>query len=267
MTGQLHESIAKKVNGEAAVVLGWGRAILMQVAHPLVAAGVVEHSGFGGGPREYFRRSYRTIAAMLELTFGSPEVVQARADAINRIHHRVHGQLLSGTALFPTGTDYSATNPELLQWVHATLVDSQLISYQMFVGDLSPVERNRYCAEASEIGPQLGVPRGQLPETERELTTYLERMRASGAIEVTDSARRLGEMLLRPRGLVLRSALRPARLLTIGLLPEEMRAAYGFAWGAADARRLRWLVKVVRGGQRLAPPRLSRWPIARRSSR
>ena len=39
-------SVAERINGERLVVLGWGIAILLQVAHPLVAAGVAEHSSF-----------------------------------------------------------------------------------------------------------------------------------------------------------------------------------------------------------------------------
>ena len=96
-------SMARRVNREAVVLLGWGRAILFQVAHPLVAAGVAEHSDFRGGALNYVRRTRHTVRAMLGLTFGSAEEIQARADRINTIHTRVHGILREPTVHFPAG--------------------------------------------------------------------------------------------------------------------------------------------------------------------
>ena len=150
--------VARRVNGEAVVLLGWGRAILLQLAHPLVAAGVAEHSGFGGGPLNYVRRTHRTVGAMLALTFGSPEEMRDRANRINAIHRRVHGVLREPTRHFAVGTPYSATDPDLLRWVHATIVESQLRAYELFVGPLTDDERDQYCAEAAEVAPLLSIP-------------------------------------------------------------------------------------------------------------
>ena len=85
--------ITRRVNREAVVVLGWGRAILLQLAHPLVAAGVGAHSDFDGGPLAYVGRMRRTIGAMLSLTFGTESEIRETAGRINAIHHRVHGKL------------------------------------------------------------------------------------------------------------------------------------------------------------------------------
>ena len=192
--------VARRVNGEAVVLLGWGRAILLQLAHPLVAAGVAEHSGFGGGPLNYVRRTHRTVGAMLALTFGSPEEMRDRANRINAIHRRVHGVLREPTRHFAVGTPYSATDPELLRWVHATIVESQLRAYELFVGPLTDDERDQYCAEAAEVAPLLSIPRDFLPTDAGALDRYLDAMYRSPAIEVTASARRLGRALLFPTG-------------------------------------------------------------------
>ncbi len=121
--------LARRVNREVVVVLGWGRAILMQLAHPLVAAGVGAHSGFDTGPLAYVRRMRRTISAMLSLTFGSEAEIRRTVEQINAIHGRVHGRLDRTAGAYAAGTPYDATDPALLAWVHATLVDSQLRTY------------------------------------------------------------------------------------------------------------------------------------------
>ena len=68
--------VARKVNREAVVLLGWGRAVLLQLAHPLVAAGVSDYSKFRRGTRGYLRRVRSTVGAMIELTFGTPDEAQ-----------------------------------------------------------------------------------------------------------------------------------------------------------------------------------------------
>ena len=103
--------VAHRVNGEAVVVLGWGRAILLQVAHPLVAAGVRGHSGFDAGPRAYVRRMRRTIGAMLSLTFGTESEIRRTADRINAVHRRVRGRLDRAAGRYPTGNAVRRRGP------------------------------------------------------------------------------------------------------------------------------------------------------------
>ena len=186
------DGLARQVNREVVVLLGWGRAILLQLAHPLVAAGVAEHSDFRAGPVSYIRRTRCTVGAMLALTFGSAQEIQAGAARINAIHRRVHGVLREPTRHFPAGTPYTATDPELLRWVHATLVASQLDAYELFVGELKADEKDAYCAEAAGIAPLLAIPERFLPTTAAAVECYLDRMFTSGVIEVTDTARTLG---------------------------------------------------------------------------
>ena len=133
--------ISHRVNREAVVVLGWGRAILLQLAHPLVAAGVGAHSGFDAGALAYVHRMRRTIGAMLSLTFGTESEIRETAGRINAIHHRVNGRLDCAVGGYAAGTPYDATDPALLTWVHATLIDSQLRTYALFVGPLGARRR------------------------------------------------------------------------------------------------------------------------------
>ena len=174
--------MARRVNREAVVVLGWGRAILLQLAHPLVAAGVGGHSAFDAGALAYVRRMRRTIGAMLSLTFGSESEIRETAGRINAIHRRVRGRLDSAVGGYPAGARYDAADPALLTWVHATLVDSQLRTCALFVGPLTRDDEDRYCAEAAGIGPRLGVPADALPDTRDRLDRYLDRMRKRGDV-------------------------------------------------------------------------------------
>ena len=257
--------VARRVNGEVVVLLGWGRAILLQLAHPLVAAGVAEHSGFGGGPLNYLRRTRRTIGAMLALTFGSPEEMRDRANRINAIHRRVHGVLREPTRHFEVGTPYSATDPELLRWVHVTLVETQLRAYELFVGPLTDDARDQYCTEAAEVAPLLSIPPDFLPTDAVALERYLDAMYSSPVIEVTASARSLGRALLFPPGGGMTGPVMAlGRFLTVGLLPANIRAAYGFSWDDRRQRRLHRIAAATRRVRRALPPALREWPAARR---
>ena len=107
-------------------MLGGGRALLMQVAHPLIAAGVAAHSGFQQAP---LTRLTRTLELMLTIVFADGRDALAAVRAIARVHRRVHGRLETAVGPFRRGTPYDAADPALLLWVHATLVDSALVAY------------------------------------------------------------------------------------------------------------------------------------------
>lgn len=255
--------VAHRVNGEAVVVLGWGRAILLQVAHPLVAAGVRGHSGFDAGPRTYVRRMRRTIGAMLSLTFGTESEIRRTADRINAVHRRVRGRLDRAAGRYPTGTPYDAADPALLAWVHATLVDSQLRTYALFVGPLTADDQDRYCAETAQVGPLLGVPSDALPATRAELEACLAEMEQGDRLAVGETARALAEALLAPPGRRwVAPAFRIGRLVTVGLLPPAIRDAYGFTWSARQARALQASAAALRTARRVTPSTLWKWPAA-----
>ncbi len=256
-------SITWHVNGEIVMVIGWGRAILLQLAHPLVAAAVADHSYFKSSHGSRLERFRRTLEAMLDLTFGTREQATRTARRIDAIHGRVTGQLRESVGLFPANTVYYARDPNLLRWVHATLVDTALITYKLFIGPLTPAQEDQYCQEATTLGPLLGIPDGFLPTSREELRTYLRDTIASGQIAVGETARALARSLLAPPRAPLGRPL--AALLSlpiVGLLPEPIRSDYGLPW---DARRDSMLV-VAASVSRLLLPRLPtalrRWPVS-----
>lgn len=257
-----------KVQREAVLLLGWGRAILLQLAHPLVAAGVADHSGFLTDRRGRWRRFYRTLDAMLRLSFGPPDETARAVRGINAIHHRVHGRLREAAGIFPAGTEYSARDPRLLGWVHATLLDSFLLAYQLYVEPLTPAEQDAYCAEASRIAPWLGIPDGLLPASRAQLDGELAARQAGGEIVITETARALARELVTPAGVVLtRPVFWLNYLPTVGLLPPALRQAYGFGWGPRRERALRVSPACVRDTLGSTPSIVRHWPSARTASR
>jgi uncharacterized protein (DUF2236 family) len=250
------------------LLLGWGRAILLQFAHPLVARGVADHSRFQVVPTERWARLRRTVEAMLALTFGPDDAGRAAAGRINAIHDRIHGRLGEDVGPFAAATAYSARDPDLLRWVHATLTDSLLLAYQLYVGPLTAAERDRYCQEGSAIEPLLGIPRNFLPRNAEALRAYLDSMLDSGHIVVTDTARALARELLSPPLPRLASpVVRIMRLPAIGLLPPGIRAAYGFAWTPRDEVALQRSASMIRRLLPLVPPVARYWPRARAAAR
>ena len=255
-------TIAQRINGERLVVLGWGRAILMQLAHPLVAAAIDTHSDFDASPRNYIQRMHRTISAMLSLTFGTEAQVQQTANRINAIHQQVKGHLDQDVGPYRAGTPYHATDSDLLTWVHSTIIDSQLVAYVSFVGPLTVREKDLYCAEtAAQISLLLKIPPNRLPDTTHALDDYLEEMQKRQAIVIGECARRLAKALLAPPGARWAAPVMwLGRLATVGLLPKAIRDAYGFTWRTRDERKLITVAAMLQA----LPPVLSQWPAVRR---
>ncbi len=250
------------------LLLGWGRAILMQFAHPLVARGVAEHSAFRAEAFGGWRRLHRTLGAMLALTFGDRVEAQRAADRINAIHERVDGRLPHAAGPFAAGTPYTACDPALLAWVHATLVDSFLLAYELYVRRLSPAERDDYCAESAQIEGLLRIPAGALPRTAQALESYVAGRLASGEIRVTDTARTLARgILYPPMSAPAWPALAVMRLAATGLLPPALRDEYGFPWNARRAATLRASTAAIRTLLPIVPPVFRHWPAARAAMR
>ena len=224
---QTPTSITWRVNAERIVLLGWGRAILLQLAHPLVAAGVFDHSGFRGTPYAAASRLYHTVHAMLSLTFGDEVARQKTLDAIRAIHRRVNGVLPESTGCYPSGTRYSAEDPDLVLWVHATLIESVLLVYERLVAPLTTAERDEYCAEAFPVAVALAAREDEVPRTwagPARLSRYACTHRTRSPWEHKDESwhgpccRRLVDGWWHPATWI-------NRMITIGLLPAHAARA------------------------------------------
>ncbi len=231
----------RKLASESVLLLGGGRALLLEVAHPLVAAGVAEHSQFREDP---LGRLQRTLDAMSTIAFRHRAAALEAARRVERAHARVRGRLADGAGRFPAGTAYSGRDPELMLWVWATLVDTALVVTDRFVGPLAPEARESYYAEQRVVARVLGIPAELLPADCAGFAAYFEGMLAGDALAVTHTAREIASAVLDPP--LRLPATGVARLVTAGLLPARLREAFGLAWDAARERRLEELCASAR---------------------
>ena len=256
--------ISQRINGERLVLLGWGRAILLQLANPLIAAGVHEHSSFRATPWAAATRLHETIRAMLALTFGTDADRHDALERIRTIHRRVHGRLAESVGRFPQGTPYSAEDADLVLWVHLTLLESVPLVYSLFVEPISQADRDTYCAEAAWVALELGARDADVPRTSAEVQAAIGRIYASRAIAVGSQARELAAVVLAPRiGRLVPPLAAINRLVTIGLLPEEVRHQYGLPWDARQQARFERMIPRLRTMRRYLPDALALWPEAR----
>jgi uncharacterized protein (DUF2236 family) len=258
------ESVIRRIgNSPLTPFLGGGPAVLLQVAHPLVAAGVVDHSDYRG---DLWGRLRRTLQALYLITYGSREEAQRAGAIVQAVHEHVHGVTRERLGPFPPGTPYRACDPALQLWVHATLVECSLAVYERFVDRLSDAERERYYREMRVVGRLLGVPGAVLPRTLREFREYFAAQIAGPEITVTPPAHDVGRVIVEadlPQPMRL---LVPAhRLACAGLLPARLRREYGLRWTPVHANTLPLAARamrvatapVLRLGSHLRPPPLT----------
>jgi uncharacterized protein (DUF2236 family) len=154
-----------------------------------------------------------------------------------------------------------------LLWVHATLVDTAIVTYDALVRPLSPDEKSRYYDDSKKLAYLFEIPEKLVPASLEDFNNYMERMLTVSDVQVGPTARVLAEAILYPRPLILRPAGPLFRLITAGLLPEPLRQGYGLGWNEKRGRRFSL---AANGFQRLLPltPRPLRIvPNARRAER
>jgi uncharacterized protein (DUF2236 family) len=231
----------RRINAEPALLFGGGRALLLEVAHPLVAAGVAEHSKFRTDP---FGRLQRTLDAMGAIAFGDRAAALAAARSVERAHRRVRGTLGEEAGAHPAGSVYDGRDVTLVRWVWATLVDSALRVYECFVAPLTPEALEAYYADQCVIARLLGVPGPDLPASYAAFRVWFDDCVASDVLCVTSVAREIAEAVLAPPGGLADGG--RVELITAALLPERLRDAFGLRFEAADRARFEALVRSVR---------------------
>ena len=184
-----------QVHREMVLLLAGGRALLMQLAHPKVAAGVAEHSRFQQNP---FTRLQRTMSAMWSIVFDEQAQARGALEKLANVHARVRGEVPSGERSF-AGTPYNATDQELLLWVHATLIDSAMVAYDLFVAPMTAAVRKAYYDDSKKLAALFGIEKEHVPTSLAEFEMYMNRMIAGDTIVVGPTARSLAHDILYAR--------------------------------------------------------------------
>ena len=258
-------SMVWEVGRERVLVAAGPAALLLQIAHPLIAAAVADHSDFRRDPLERLRA---TLEAVLTISFGDMEQVQRTGAAVAATHGRVTGQLDGPVGRFEAGTPYDASDPSLAMWVHATLVATAMDAYDHFVGPLTPEGRNGYYLECKRFAARFGVSEEALPADEPAFQDYFAGMLSGGDLHVGPQARELSHAIFDPPLPVGRKrAGGLLKVLTAGLLPEGLRSAFELPWGSRERVAFRRACLSVRSTMGLMPPGVRYWPHFRAAER
>jgi uncharacterized protein (DUF2236 family) len=252
-------AVAWRVGAEGVLLLGGGRALILQVAEPRVAAGVAQHSNYR---QDAWLRLYRTIDVTSRIVFGDASSSQKAAAGLRHRHRRVSGR-------DDRGQPYRALDPELLMWVHATLVDTSLLVYDRYVRRLNEPERAAYYEQMKPVAEAYGIPPDRQPSDWTAFRDYWEEKLMHG-LRVTETTRGVADAVLNPElPLPARPpswpALETIRLLTVGTLPESLRAELGLSWGPLRDRLLSASQGAIRRMLPLLPGLLRQFPAARRA--
>jgi uncharacterized protein (DUF2236 family) len=257
------QSVTWRVHREMTLLLGGGRALLLQIAHPLVAAGVAAHSRF---EREPLQRLWRTLDLTLTTVFGTAGEALAAVRQVERVHAHVHGELADAVGPFAAGTRYDANDPALLFWVHATLVDSAVSAYEHLVAPLGAAERTALYSESQISARLFGIPQALIPPRWTAFHGYMRDMIGGPTLAVGPASRTIAAGLLSPPlPFGLRQLAASTRLFTIGLLPPAIRRRYGYVWTPTHARALRAVTTAIRAGLPVLPGIARTFPHARRA--
>jgi uncharacterized protein (DUF2236 family) len=239
------------------LLLGAGpRALLLQIAHPAVAAGVADHSDFRADP---WRRLAGTLRSYLTIVYGSTAAARAEVRRLNALHRDI------------TGPGYAARDPELSLWVHATLVDSTIAVADAWLEPLSTARRAAYYEETRPVGRAFGIPDALLPADLAGFDGYVAVMLdPAGPVRVSPVARELAEVVLNPPLAPLFPVLAGVPPWTyawtlwpsVGLLPASVREDYGLSWGARERLVSAWLVAGWKAWRPVLPAGFRQMPRA-----
>ncbi|HET9720002.1 MAG TPA: oxygenase MpaB family protein [Solirubrobacteraceae bacterium] len=229
--------------------------LLLQVAHPVVSAGVQDFSDFEARP---WQRLLASLDYVTLLIYGGPQAAET-GRRLREMHKRFRG-------VRPDGRRYSALEPSAYAWVHATLLDSYVSGHAQFGRPLPPAARDRFVREYRELGRLIGVRRSELPDDWSGFRAYLQST-IDRQLEPTESVasvlRAVQEAKPPPLPIpeiIWRGVRIPARralwLGGVGLLPADLRGRLGIGWARGDERQFQLLGRLARACTPVMPPGL-----------
>jgi len=235
------ESSTWRINRESAIFLGAGRAALLQLAHPWVAASLLHHSNLMNDAIGRFHSTFRVIYTML---FGTRAQALAAARQVYRLHTGISGELPHPVGAHPRGEHYEANEVHALCWVFATLVESAILAYEFVMPPLTPPEREQYYAESKRVAALFGLPAEALPADWSAFIQYTAEMFESPQLGVDQNARALGHSVLSGVGTWVRPP-RWYRALTAHWMPSRLRQAFELPFGPLEEQSLRRATRVL----------------------
>ncbi len=239
---------------ESVYLLGAGRAILLQLAMPQVGHGVARHSNFAANP---LGRLHGTLSYIYALSNGTDEHRAKARSAVARAHSPVRAPAA------PDGTHpaYSARDPRLQLWVAATLYDSAMQIHDAVFPQLSDADAEKLYRDYALLGTELGMPAEFWPADRAAFAQYWESTCAR--LQVDAPVREVAHQLLAAESAPywMRALMPLARLMTMGLLGEQLRTLYGFGWSTKQQRRMDGVMRCARVAVRILPRSIRHFPM------
>lgn len=246
-----------RYSGDIRLLAGSGYALLLQVSHPTVGAGVSQYSDFKADP---WGRLLRTLDYAYAMTYAPPQVAAEVGARVRKMHRGIKGTK-------PDGERYHALEPEAYAWVHATLADGVVRGHRLLGRPMEEGEIGQYWHDWRRVGRLVGVRSRDLPESWPEFEEYFDSM-VSERLEMTEAVADVLESLDSPTKPPLRflgdtgwkvasfPAIKSTRLTTAGLLPPVLRERFGIEWGPKQERRFQALAKASRKSTAVMPKML-----------
>jgi uncharacterized protein (DUF2236 family) len=245
-------SVTWRVDREAAVFLGAGRALALQLAHPWVAAAIADQSSVFADP---LGRFHRTFQVMFTMVFGTRDQALAVARRLYQRHTAVVGVLPTAAGPFAAGSNYYANDVAALRWVHATLLETALMAHDLVLPPLSHEERESYWSEARLYAALFGIPPDILAPDWASFVAYSEAMMESDVLTVIPAARDIVQQIFSGVATTIRPPLW-YRALTAQMLPARLRTAFDLPFGEAERRSAERALRWMRRAYPLLPGRL-----------
>ncbi len=244
------DSMVWHVVRERIMLFGALRAILLQIAHPAIAAAIAQQSSFRNN---IAARSRRTMRAVYSATFGTLDDVLETGIRTHRIHTPIRGTIERDEPgpEDRTQTPYRANDPELLWWVEATLIDTAFVAFERYVRALTPEEKDSYYADSMRYAAIHGIPAELRPPDRHAFYEFYD-------AKLRELEGRMGETARGLCHLIFHKTFRFGPVhetLTTGLLPPRWRELFGLRWGLRQRAAFRTLVAAGRTLRRLAPAR------------
>ena len=221
---------------EGILLAGAGRALLLQLANPAVGRGVDEHSTFVGRPVD---RLKGTLTYVYAIVYGTEDQIKEVRRRVNRAHVPVR-RPDNGTS-----GGYNAYDPHLQLWVVATLYDTANTIIEKIYGPLDDDSADAMYRDYARIGTALQLPADMWPQDRAAFRRYWDAQISTLRAEAPGIRVAHGLMYPKRTAHWYRAIIPPARFLTAGFLPEQLREDFGLPWNESRERRFNRTMRIL----------------------
>jgi uncharacterized protein (DUF2236 family) len=224
-----------EMNREQLLLLGGGRVLLMQIAHPMIAEAVYNHSYVFKKP---ILRLHRTLSLTFAIVYATKPEADAAVAEIERAHRPAVGKLADAIGKHEAGAAYNPRNPRQALWVWATLVEGAIATYERLIAPVDAKVKEDFYAEGTTFAHLMGIRESYVPTSYAALTAYMDEAVESQEVHVSEKARAIAPFITAQSIPVVNMLTYPLSRFTVGLLPAEIREQYGYNFRRWESRLL-----------------------------